>query len=283
MESVPERFAVWALLLGLLFGLPNRALAQAETRGALADAWLDAALTQQSGRGEISRFLGGPLVAAGGAALLIASPLSDLRLGAKAWYMGAGGLFLTAAVGLWANPEYESQRWYTRFGSLAFVALGIGAIFARPGGCDVSPFAPDSGCSAARRRIDRGVLMLDLSEVSFFFSVFLLDLITPPSSPTALELELRSRGADARYDRVMDFLQQRERRRRTMDCVTVPAYLAFGGGFVWVGTGAATSSGRALTYSLGIGLAAIGVATLIYELVRVPDWKRMERGEGPSD
>ena len=278
-----ERVAGLVVLVALLSGGSTRALAQSAQRGALADAWLYAALDQQSRQDEMGRYLAAPFVAAGGTALLVAPPFLDLRPGSRASFMSAGALFLSAAIGVWASPEYDAQRWYTRLASLGFVALGVGAMFAEPGGCNADPFSADAGCSAAHRRLDRGFFTVDFVETSLFLSIFLVDLIIPPRSATALVREVRVLRPDARYDRVLDFLQQRERWRRTMSYVAVPTYFGLAGGLMWAGTGAATPGGRVVTYGLGIGAAAIGVGSLIYEVLRVPDWQRMQRGEGPSD
>jgi hypothetical protein len=219
MQRSAERLALLVLLIAVASGGGRRALAQSEPRAALAEAWVDAAIKQQSGRAEISKYLGGPVAAAGGVALLATTPFTDLRPGTKALYMGAGGLFLTTAIGLWASPDYESARWYTRFGSLAFVALGAGSMLARPGNCNVDPFSSDSGCGSSRRRVDRSIFAIELVETGFFLSNFLFDLIMPPSSPTTLRRELRSLGPEQRFDHVVDFLQQRERRQRTRQMV----------------------------------------------------------------
>ncbi|MFI5307164.1 MAG: hypothetical protein ACHQ53_07430 [Polyangiales bacterium] len=283
MQRSTERFALLVLLIAVACCGSQRALAQSDPHVALAEAWVDAAVQQQSGRAEISRYLGGPIAAAGGVALLVAPPFTNMRPEAKALYMGAGGLFFTAAIGLWASPDYEAARWYTRFGSLAFVALGGGAMLSRSDGCNVDPFSSDAGCSARRRRLDRAVFTIELVETGFFLSNLLLDLVMPPSSPTALRRELRSLRPEQRFDHVIDFLQQRERRERTASYVTLPAYFALGGATIWLGTGAATTEGRVLVYGLGIGVVALGVAALVYQVVHVPDWQRLERGEGPGD
>jgi hypothetical protein len=180
---------------------------------------------------------------------------------------------LTAATGMWAASEPgPAQRWYSRWASLGFVSMGIGLMISA-----ASHDFADEGHVLARRF----TFVAGATDVGMFLSLFLLSVLTPPESPAALQLSLRSADPEVRYARVLDFLKLRARQQRVATFVLAPWSMAIGVATMALSSDAATSGGRAFVLGLGIGVVALSAFSVIYELAYTQDWERLQAGERP--
>jgi hypothetical protein len=177
---------------------------------------------------------------------------------------------------MWANSDaYAARRWYSAWASLGFAALGAGLMLSCTGS------AQDlCGDHPAMRHMQFAVGAVELG---FFSSTFLFSMLAPPPSPRALQRTLRGRGPEQRYDRVLDFLEQRDRLRRVGNYIALPWGLTMGGGAVLLGHEAPTGGGRAVMYGFGSALLAVTTVLFVYELLRTPDADRLAAGERPSE
>jgi hypothetical protein len=273
-----SRFALpWALAATLWFGSAPVVFAQplpaTQSRAALADAWLHDAVRTELNRDSFGRYGAAPLAGLLGGFLLVAPPFAELNPVSTAAYMTSGALMLTAATGMWAASDPgPAQRWYSRWASLGFVSMGIGLMISA-----ASQDFADEGHVLARRF----TFVAGATDVGMFLSFFLLSVLTPPESPAALQLSLRSADPEARYARVLDFLKLRAKQQRIAAFVLAPWSMAIGVATIALSPDAATSGGRAFVLGLGIGVVALAAFSVIYELAYTPDWERLQAGESP--
>jgi hypothetical protein len=276
-NRVPSRWLISACF-ACAIGLASRTAAQADFadhRASLADGWLDDALHEQSRLDTFGRYVAAPAAVLLGGSAIAGAAVTD-SVGSSASFIAAGGLMLTAAAGQWANSDpAAAQRWYARTSSLGFVALGVGLMLL-PSRCDPQ-------CDASHRLAERATFATGAADVGLFMSFFLLSVLLPPPSASALHLQLRGQDPSDRYGAVLDFLKQRERIRRIGAYVATPWLLGLGITTLVLAPDAATSGGRAVVYGMGIGLLALSTFALVYELLRTPDWRRLEAGYGPQD
>jgi hypothetical protein len=266
------RFVLSGVLVATLwFGAASGVFAQ--TRGApqsgtaLADVWLNDAVHSEKNQDGFGRYVAAPLSGLFGGFLLAAPPFAGLHPASTAAFMTGGALMLTAATGLWAKSDpAAAQRWFSRWGSLGFVGLGVGLMIA-----GASHDFPD----------ERFSFVVGATTAGSFLSQFLLSVLMTPESPGTLQLSLRNADPEARHDRVLDFLKLRAKQQRIATCVLAPWSMALGVGTMVVSSDAATSGGRGFLLGLGIGVVALTTVSVIYELAHTPDWQRFQAGESP--
>jgi len=282
--QLAQRAGVWSsLLLALATTLPMLAHAQAperaeaSSRDALVDRWLNAAVHEQLSRDRFNRYVGAPCALLLGGALLTVPPLAshDLELtpAAVALAMGAGAALVTAAIGGWAQAEAtDSQRLASLSGSLGFMALG--AAIAVTGLHHASDQPHGFGL--------RFLAAVGFIEIGLWSSLFMLNALLPERSPTQLQWELRGLPPEQRYERLHDLLAHRDHRRRLTAYLTLPWQVAFGAALVYWAHEAATPGGRAVMYGAGSAVIGLALGALIYEALRAGDAERLAAGEAPS-
>lgn len=262
--------------VGLALATASGARAQqAEADGKLADAWTEDVLEEQDSQDTLLRYLGAPSTALLGGLFLTEPAWSDLSPpAADVAFVVAGALMATAAVGTWATPDpYDATRWYGSFGSLGFVALGTALI----AGCG-------NGKGGCNHRVTRHLgVTYGAIDAGLFMSFFLLWALLPPPSPQAYGLSVHGGSPEQRHARVLGFLKERYRRRRIGAYVALPFGVAMGVSLLVLAHEAETSDGRAFMYGAGGVLLAVVAGTTLYELLRTPDFERLEAGERPDD
>jgi hypothetical protein len=158
--------------------------------------------------------------------------------------------------------------------SLGFTSLGAGLLLS----------CADSRSPCGRKPVSRHLTVgTGVVESGLFLSMFVFSLLNPPPSPYALANAVRVAPPEQRYDRVLDFLRQRERARRIGAYISLPFGLALGG--VWLGLAheTATGTGRTVLYSMGSAMIALSIGLFCYELLYTPPSERLARGEFPVD
>lgn len=269
----------FALGLGLLalLALPASAVhAQSpRLRGALADAWLQQALTESDRLDTFGRYLAAPSDVLLGGFFLSTPAWGEAPPATTAAFMASGALMLSAGIGIWANPDpHQAALWHARTSSLGFVGLGAGLLLA----CADS-HSPCDGQPVSRHM----TLAIGAIDGGLFLSWFVLSMVNAPPSPYALAISLRGTPPERRYDRVLDFLRRRERARRIGAYVSLPFGLALGTAWIGIAHEAATSTGRTVLYSVGTAMLAFSIGAFVYELVYTTPSEQLVRGQFPID
>jgi hypothetical protein len=238
-----------------------------------AEVWLTHALNEQRLMITFGRYAGAPanvLLAAGLATLPFAVDAAPSTVLA---YVSSSALMLTAAIGVWAQPEpYNARRWYGLGTTLGFTALGAGLV--------LSCLAEDDACG--KRGLGRGMQIgIGAFDAGLFLSTAVTALLMPPPSPTALQLSVQNLSAPERHARVLEFLELRDRQRRIAAYVWAPWGVAIGGVFLANAHDAATTEGQVLMYGAGAALIAFNLVALLYEQLRAGDAAKLRMGESP--
>jgi hypothetical protein len=246
---------------------------------AVARAWISAAVSEQANLDRGRRIIGAPTFALTGAAVAVLPFLVDGGTPAAVASFGTAASLLTAAIGTWVEPDaYASERWYTRFGHLGYAGGGAMLMLFRPPGCSLDPF--EGVCSRYGRATHRFMFVLGALEAAYYVALLVIDLVLPPPDPRRFSARLGSTPDD--YPLALELLQTREKYRRVVNYVALPLTAITAVGFLWVGSQAETSGGRAAGYIFGGVYAAMAIGLTLYEVLRTPDDVRLQRGEGPN-
>lgn len=278
----PLRLSAWSTssLLGLLvllglccYSAPVRAQSEIMSTAA-ADAWVAQATMQQDRTDRFGRYIGAPFsVAFAGTAALLPAVL-DLAPSTTAAYLSSSALMLTAAIGMWAQPEpYAARRWYAGFAGLGLATWGAGLV--------LSCTERDEACgkSEGARHLQIG---LGIAEAGMFLTSLITSLVLPPPSPTELKLSVQGLQPDEHRARVLEFLRRRDTFQRVASIAALPWGLAMSGVLLGTAHEAASTGGQVLLYGLGGVLLAFEVGAFVYELLREPDAEKLRRGAFPS-
>jgi hypothetical protein len=155
---------------------------------------------------------------------------------------------------------------------LGLASLGVGLMISAAS----DDFSSEGQVLARRFTFAAGAV-----DAGMFLSLFALNVLNPPESPTELQLSLRGSDPGQRYAGVLDFLKRRAKQQRIAGYVVAPWSVALGVSAIAFSPDAATSGGRAFMLGLGIGVLAVTAFSIIYDLARTQDWERLQAGEGP--